>query len=69
MRRSISSLTCASRLVADNLAENNGEESWILPVPDTLVIASDRRIEYGFAEPDFTLRADPDKVLAVLDKL
>jgi len=53
MRRSLSSLACASRLVADNLAEKNGEESWTLPVPGTLVIAS----------------ASPDEVLAVLDKL
>ena len=26
-------------------------------------------VEYGFAEPDFTVRADPDAVLAVLDRL
>jgi peroxiredoxin len=53
----------------NNLTEKNGEESWILPVPGTFVISSDGRIEYGFAEPDFTVRADPDAVLAVLDRL
>jgi peroxiredoxin len=53
----------------NNLAEKNGEDSWTLPVPGTFVISRSGRIEFGFAEPDFTLRADPDEVLAVLDKL
>jgi peroxiredoxin len=52
-----------------NLAEKNGEQSWTLPVPGIFVISSAARIEYGFAEPDFTLRADPEEVLAVLDRL
>jgi peroxiredoxin len=53
----------------NDLTEKNGEDSWTLPVPGTFVISRSGRIEYGFAEPDFTLRADPDEVLAVLDKL
>lgn len=53
----------------NNLAEKNGEDSWTLPVPGTFVISSKGRIEYGFAEPDFTIRATPEEILAVLDRL
>jgi len=33
------------------------------------VIASKGRIEFGFAEPDFTIRADPEEILTALDRL
>jgi peroxiredoxin len=53
----------------NSLPEKNGEDSWTLPMPGTFVISKVGRIEYRFAEPDFTLRADPEEVLTVLDKL
>lgn len=52
-----------------SLPEQNGEDSWTLPVPGTFVISSGGQVVYSFAEPDFTLRADPEEVLAVLDNL
>jgi peroxiredoxin len=60
------------RLMKDfgiDLAEKNGDDSWTLPVPGTFVISKSGRIEYSFASADFTLRADPEEVLAVLQKL
>ena len=53
----------------NDLAERNGEETWTLPIPGILVIAKNGRIEYGFADPDFSLRADPEEALGVLDNL
>jgi peroxiredoxin len=53
----------------NDLVEKNGENGWKLPVPGTFVISKNGYIQYSFVEPDFTLRADPDDVIAVLDKL
>jgi peroxiredoxin len=52
-----------------DLAEKNGDESWMLPVPGIFVISRSGVVEYSFADVDFTVRADPDEVLAALDKL
>jgi len=57
------------REFGNSLPEKNGDFSWTLPLPGTFVISSGGRIEYSFAEPDFTIRADPGEVLAVLDNL
>jgi peroxiredoxin len=46
-----------------NLPFINGEDSWTLPLPATFVIAPDGIIKYAFADPDYTLRAEPAEVL------
>lgn len=57
------------REFGNDLAKKNGDDNWTLPVPGTFVVSKTGRIEYSFADPDFTLRADPDEVLAVLNRL
>jgi peroxiredoxin len=52
-----------------DLARINGDESWELPMPATFVIDSDGRIAYAFVSADYTQRAEPGEVLAVLRQL
>jgi peroxiredoxin len=56
------------RSVFINLENLNGMkyEEWSLPMPATYVIARDGRIEYAFASADYTQRAEPADVIAVL---
>jgi peroxiredoxin len=46
-----------------NLPFINGDESWTLPFPATFVVAPDGIVNYAFADPDYTLRAEPAEVL------
>jgi peroxiredoxin len=48
---------------------SNGDYSYELPMPATYVIDSSRRIRYAFAEADYTQRAEPQDVLAVVNEL
>ena len=50
-----------------NLPFINGDESWTLPLPATFVLAGPS-VMYSFADPDYTLRAEPDDVLAHLPR-
>jgi hypothetical protein len=52
-----------------DLLVRNGENSWTLPLRAPVVISSKRMVESAFAEPDFTVRADPEEVLALLTRL
>jgi peroxiredoxin len=49
-----------------NLPFINGDESWTLPFPATFVIDEIGFIQYSFADPDYTVRAEPAEVLQVL---
>ena len=49
-----------------NLPFIHGEESWTLPLPGTLVVGTDRVIRSVFVDPDYTLRAEPSDVFALL---
>jgi peroxiredoxin len=49
-----------------NLPFINGDESWTLPLPATFVIARDGIIKYAFADPDYTLRAEPAQAIDVV---
>ena len=46
-----------------NLPFINGDETWTLPMPATFVIGQDGLVRYAFADPDYTLRAEPAEVL------
>jgi len=46
-----------------NLPFINGDETWTLPMPATFVIGQDGVVRYAFADPDYTLRAEPADVL------
>lgn len=49
-----------------DLARFNGDESWELPIPATFVIATDGRLVYASADPDYTVRPEPEEVLAAI---
>ena len=49
-----------------NLAQQNGDDSWELPIPAAFVIGQDSRIRWAFADPDYMKRPEPREVLAAL---
>ena len=49
-----------------DLARFNGDESWELPIPATFVIDEGGTIVYASADPDYTVRPEPDEVLAAI---
>ncbi|NUU00820.1 peroxiredoxin-like family protein [Herbaspirillum robiniae] len=53
----------------NDLAINNGEPSWTLPMPARYVIGQDGVIAYAEVNPDYTERPDPDELLPVLQRL
>ena len=55
------------RRVFINLPNSNGDQSWELPIPATYVMGRDGVIKYVFANADFTVRAEPEGVLAALE--
>ncbi|MEM1254723.1 MAG: peroxiredoxin-like family protein [Cyanobacteria bacterium P01_H01_bin.21] len=52
-----------------DVSASNGDESYELPLPATYVIEPSGRIRYAFAEADYTQRAEPQDVLAVVKEL
>lgn len=52
-----------------DIPASNGDDSYELPMPATYVIDQSGRIRYGFAEADYTQRAEPQDVLAVVNEL
>lgn len=51
-----------------NLPFVNGDESWELPIPATLVLGRDGRIVFSSADADYTKRPEPLEVLAAVEK-
>ncbi len=49
-----------------DLSRFNGDESWELPLSATFVIDTSGTIVYSCADPDYTVRAEPDEVLAAI---
>lgn len=54
------------RSILVNVPFMNGEQSWLLPVPATYVIAKDRTVLYARAHADFRVRPEPYEALAAL---
>ncbi|MNQ81522.1 putative peroxiredoxin bcp [compost metagenome] len=52
-----------------NLAEYNGTDRWILPVPATFMIDESATIRSAFVKPDFMVRLEPELLLNELKKL
>ena len=52
-----------------DIPTSNGDDSYELPLPATYVIDQSGRIRYGFAEADYTQRAEPQDALAVVNEL
>lgn len=52
-----------------DLSQVNGTANGFLPVPATFVLDQSRRVHFAFVDPDFTQRAEPAAVLAVVAAL
>lgn len=51
-----------------HLPDHNGDETWELPLPATYVIGNDGRIAYAFVNADYTKRAEPEDIIAALNR-
>ena len=51
-----------------DLVRFNGDESWELPLTATFVIDTDGTIVFASVDADYTVRAEPDDVLAAIPK-
>jgi peroxiredoxin len=49
-----------------DLGARHGSPIWMLPIPATYVIDSAGRIVSAFVEPDFTIRQEPEAIIATL---
>jgi peroxiredoxin len=52
-----------------DLAERHGNDGWFIPIPATYVIDRGGVIRYAFVDVDFTRRAEPDDIVAMLERL
>ena len=52
-----------------DLAKRHGNDAWFLPIPCTFVVDSAGVVRWRFASLDFTMRAEPDDVIAALGAL
>jgi peroxiredoxin len=53
----------------NDVAAHNGETGWVLPAVGTFVIDPDGHVRYANVRGDWTERAEPAEVLAVLDQM
>lgn len=53
----------------NDLAQINGEPSWMLPMPARYVIDQDGAVAYAEVNPDYTKRPDPSDLFPILDQL
>ena len=49
-----------------NLPFANDDNSWELPIPAVYVMDQNSTIQYAFANPDYTERAEPGRILQIL---
>lgn len=52
-----------------DLPRYNGDDSWTLPLPTTLIIDQNGIIRHGAINADYTVRPDPEETLASLKKI
>ena len=52
-----------------SLAEYNGTDRWLLPVPAVFVVDRHGVIRFAHVDPDFMRRAEPERVLQALQEL
>jgi peroxiredoxin len=52
-----------------DLAKRNGDASWQLPMPARLVIDRGGVIRYAEANPDYTVRPEPEETVAILNTI
>jgi peroxiredoxin len=56
------------RSILVNIPFVNGDESWLLPLPATYVLAQDGTVLYAEAHADFRVRPEPGEVLKYLPR-
>lgn len=49
-----------------DLADNNGDASWELPIPGTFVIDRERIVRLAFVDADYTRRLEPSEIIDYL---
>lgn len=52
-----------------DLAAHNGDASWTLPMPTRLVVSGDGVIRHIAADPDYTMRPEPEETLELVRSL
>lgn len=62
-------LVAFSRAAGLDVATIGSSGRWELPVPATYLIGTDGTVRFAHVEADFTQRAEPEEVLAALDRM
>lgn len=52
-----------------DLPRYNGDDSWTLPLPTTLIINQNGIIQHAAINADYTVRPDPEETVAALKKI
>ncbi len=52
-----------------NLESSNNDDSWTLPIPARYIVDRDAVIRYAEADPDYTVRPDPQHTIEALKSL
>jgi peroxiredoxin len=52
-----------------DIPKHNGDESWTLPIPATLIIDSEGIIRYADINADYTTRPEPEETLEALKQI
>ncbi len=52
-----------------DLPRYNGDDSWTLPLPTTLIIDQNGMIQHAAINADYTVRPDPEETVAALKKI
>jgi peroxiredoxin len=52
-----------------DLPRYNGDDSWTLPLPTSLIIDQNGIIQHGAINADYTVRPDPEETVAALRKI
>lgn len=52
-----------------DVPKHNGDDSWTLPIPTTLIIDTEGIIRHSDINADYTIRPEPDETLAALKKI
>ena len=52
-----------------DIPKHNGDDSWTLPIPSTLIIDADGTVRHANINADYTIRPEPEDTLAALKAL
>jgi len=52
-----------------DIPKHNGDDSWTLPIPTTLIIDADGTVRHTDINADYTARPEPEETLAALKAL